>query len=75
MENLVAQFKGVPDNMLEEKSNAERLAESVKDLVLQGYQVQKISCGECDEDDVLVIIHLCNPHRFTHTCTPKNKKE
>ncbi len=41
MENLVAQFKGVPDNMLEEKSNAERLAESVKDLVLKVIKFKK----------------------------------
>jgi hypothetical protein len=75
MENLVVQFKDVPDSMLEEKSNAERLAETAKDLVLQGYQVQKICCGECDQDDVLVIIHTCNPHRFTHTCKSKREEQ
>lgn len=60
--------------MLEEKSNADKLAETAKDLILQGYQVQKISCGECDQDDLLVIIHICNPHQFTHTCISKREE-
>lgn len=55
--------------------NQNRLIEAVKDLVLQGYQVQKISCGECDEDDILIIIHTCNPHRFTHTCKSKGEEQ
>jgi hypothetical protein len=59
--------------MFDKKSNAELLAETAKDLILQGYQVQKICCGECDQDDILIIIHTCNPHVFTHTC--RSKKE
>ncbi len=74
METLVVQFKAVPVSMYAEKTNKEQIAEMAAKLVLEGYMVQKISCGECDQDDLLVQVHTCNPHNFTHNCTPKNKK-
>lgn len=74
-ENHDAQYKVALVNMYEEITPAERLAETAKDLVLQGYQVQKICCGECDQDDILVIIHTCNPHKFTHTCKSKREEQ
>jgi len=61
-------------SMKAEKTNKEQIAEMAAKLVLEGYMVQKISCGECDQDDLLVQVHTCNPHNFTHNCTPKNKK-
>jgi hypothetical protein len=76
MENLVALHKDVQDSMFDfEESNEERISKAAKDLVLQGYAVQKICCGECDQDDILIIIHTCNPHRFTHTCKSKRDEE
>ena len=74
METLVFQLKAVPVSMYAEKTNKEQIAEMAAKLVLEGYMVQKISCGECDQDDLLVQVHTCNPHNFTHNCTPKNKK-
>jgi len=74
METLVAQTKDVPVSMYAEKTNKEQIAEMAAKLVLEGYMVQKICCGECDQDDLLVQVHTCNPHNFTHNCTPKNKK-
>jgi hypothetical protein len=59
--------------MYAEKSNKEKIAETAAQLVLEGYMVQKISCGECDQDDILIQVHTCNPHNFTHNCTPKKK--
>ena len=58
-----------------EEENKDRLLETVKDLVLQGYMLQKISCGECDQDDILIIIHTCNTHRFNHTCKSKREEQ
>jgi hypothetical protein len=69
-----AQTKDVLDNMYAEKSNKEKVAETASKLILEGYMVQKICCGECDQDDLLIQIHTCNPHNYTHKCTPKNKK-
>jgi hypothetical protein len=74
METLVVQLKAVQVSMYAEKTNKEQIAEMAAKLVLEGYMVQKISCGECDQDDLLVQVHTCNPHNFTHNCTPKNKK-
>ncbi len=71
---LVALIKDVPDSMYVEKSNKEKVAEIASKLILEGYMVQKICCGECDQDDLLIQIHTCNPHNYTHKCTPKNKK-
>jgi hypothetical protein len=57
---------------LQEK-NLEDLKTIAAKLVAEGYMVQKICCGECDLDDLLVQVHTCNPHRFTHNCTSKRK--
>jgi hypothetical protein len=59
--------------MIDKQTNKEQLAEMAAKLVVEGYMVQKISCGECDQDDLLVQVHTCNPHKVTHTCTPKRK--
>lgn len=75
MESLDVLYKAVQDNMFEEKSNKEQIAKAATDLVAQGYAVQKICCGECDQDDILIIIHTCNPHRFTHTCKSKREEQ
>lgn len=74
MATLVVQIKGVQVSMYAEETNKEKIAAMAANLVLDGYMVQKISCGECDQDDLLVQVHTCNPHNFTHNCTPKNKK-
>lgn len=74
MATLVAQIRGVQVSMYAEQTNKEQIAAMAAKLVLDGYMVQKISCGECDQDDLLVQVHTCNPHNFTHNCTPKNKK-
>ena len=66
--------KDVLDNMSHKQTNSEELASIAAKLVLEGYMVQKICCGECDQDDLLVQVHTCNPHNFTHNCTPKRKK-
>jgi hypothetical protein len=70
---LVVLLKVVPVSMYAEKSNKEKIAEIASQLVLDGYMVQKISCGECDQDDLLIQVHTCNPHNYTHNCTPKRK--
>lgn len=57
----------------ERENNLEELKTIAATLVAEGYMVQKISCGECDLDDLLVQVHTCNPHRFTHNCTSKRK--
>jgi len=57
----------------EDNGNEKKVAEMAATLVLQGYMVQKICCGECDQDDLLVQVHTCNPHNYTHNCTPKKK--
>jgi hypothetical protein len=67
-------YKDVLDNMFDKQTNSEELASIAAKLVLEGYMVQKICCGECDQDDLLVQVHTCNPHNFTHNCTPKRKK-
>lgn len=61
------------DNADKEK-NLEEVKSMAAKLVAEGYMVQKICCGECDQDDLLVQVHTCNPHNYTHKCTPKNKK-
>ena len=75
MATLVALTKDVLDNMSDEerKNNLEEIKTLAGKLVSEGYMVQKISCGECDLDDLLVQVHTCNPHRFTHNCTSKRK--
>jgi predicted metal-dependent enzyme (double-stranded beta helix superfamily) len=75
MATLVALTKDVLDNMSDEerKNNLEEIKTLAGKLVSEGYTVQKISCGECDLDDLLVQVHTCNPHRFTHNCTSKRK--
>jgi len=75
MATHVALLKDVPDNMSDEeqKNNLEEVKTLAGKLVAEGYMVQKISCGECDLDDLLVQVHTCNPHRFTHNCTSKRK--
>jgi uncharacterized protein YqhQ len=73
MATLVVLPKVVPVSMYVEKTNKEKVAETASQLILDGYMVQKISCGECDQDDLLVQVHTCNPHNFTHNCTPKRK--
>jgi hypothetical protein len=73
METLVALNKVVPDNMYDEKTAEQKLAEVASQLILDGYMVQKITCGECDQDDLLIQVHTCNPHNYTHNCTPKRK--
>jgi len=75
MATLVALTKDVLDNMSDEerKNNLEEIKTLAGKLVSEVYTVQKISCGECDLDDLLVQVHTCNPHRFTHNCTSKRK--
>lgn len=75
MEILVAPLRGALDSMFADKDNKKQVKEVAAELVALGYQVQKICCGECDQDDVLVIIHTCNPHRFTHTCKSKREEQ
>ena len=60
--------------MFDRETNIEQVAEMAAKLIMQGYMVQKICCGECDQDDLLVQVHTCNPHNYTHNCTPKRKK-
>ena len=74
METQGVLFKDVLDNMLDKQTNTQEVADMAAKLITQGYMVQKISCGECDQDDLLVQVHTCNPHNFTHNCTPKRKK-
>jgi predicted metal-dependent enzyme (double-stranded beta helix superfamily) len=66
-------FKDVLDSMFDKQTNTQEVAEMAAKLVMQGYMVQKICCGECDQDDLLVQVHTCNPHNYTHKCTPKRK--
>jgi|LakMenEpi03Aug12_release.lakeMendotaPanAssembly.Ray.scaffolds.fasta_scaffold687720_3 hypothetical protein len=75
MATLDVPCKVVPVNMLkkEDNGNEKKVAEMAASLVLQGYTVGKICCGECDQDDLLVQVHTCNPHNYTHNCTPKKK--
>ena len=73
MVTLAALIKDVPDNMYDEKTAEQKLAEVASQLILDGYMVQKITCGECDQDDLLIQVHTCNPHNYTHNCTPKRK--
>ena len=56
-----------------QENNLKDLKTIAAKLVAEGYMVQKISCGECDLDDLLLQVHTCNPHRFTHNCTSKRK--
>jgi hypothetical protein len=70
---LVVLTKDVPDNMYASKTNKEKIVEVASQLILDGYMVQKITCGECDQDDLLIQVHTCNPHNYTHNCTPKRK--
>jgi hypothetical protein len=74
METQGVLFKDVLDNMFDKQTNTQEVADMAAKLITQGYMVQKISCGECDQDDLLVQVHTCNPHNFTHNCTPKRKK-
>ena len=70
---LVALHKVVPVSMYVEKTAKEKLLDVASQLILDGYMVQKITCGECDQDDLLIQVHTCNPHNYTHNCTPKRK--
>jgi hypothetical protein len=74
METQGVLFKDVLVNMFDKQTNTQEVADMAAKLITQGYMVQKISCGECDQDDLLVQVHTCNPHNFTHNCTPKRKK-
>ena len=51
------------------------LQKAAAKLVEAGFTVSKITCGECDQDDLLVQVHTCNPHAYTHNCTSKRKSE
>jgi len=73
MVTLVALHKVVPVSMYDEKTAEQKLIEVASQLILDGYMVQKITCGECDQDDLLIQVHTCNPHNYTHNCTPKRK--
>jgi hypothetical protein len=73
MATLVALHKVVPVSMYAEKTAKEKLLDVASQLILDGYMVQKITCGECDQDDLLIQVHTCNPHNYTHNCTPKRK--
>jgi uncharacterized protein YqhQ len=73
METLVVLHKVVPVSMYDENTAKQKLVEVASQLILDGYMVQKITCGECDQDDLLIQIHTCNPHNYTHKCTPKRK--
>jgi hypothetical protein len=73
MATLVVLLKVVPVNMYDEKTAEQKLVEVASQLILDGYMVQKITCGECDQDDLLIQVHTCNPHNYTHNCTPKRK--
>ena len=73
MATLVVLHKVVPVSMYVEKTAEQKLIEVASQLILDGYMVQKITCGECDQDDLLIQVHTCNPHNYTHNCTPKRK--
>jgi len=73
MATLVVLHKVVPVSMYDEKTAEQKLVEVASQLILDGYMVQKITCGECDQDDLLIQVHTCNPHNYTHNCTPKRK--
>lgn len=73
MATLVVLHKVVPVSMYDEKTAKQKLVEVASHLILDGYMVQKITCGECDQDDLLIQVHTCNPHNYTHNCTPKRK--
>ena len=73
MATLVALHKVVPVSMYDKKTAEQKLIEVASQLILDGYMVQKITCGECDQDDLLIQVHTCNPHNYTHNCTPKRK--
>jgi len=73
MATLVVLHKVVPVSMYDEKTVEQKLVEVASQLILDGYMVQKITCGECDQDDLLIQVHTCNPHNYTHNCTPKRK--
>jgi len=73
MATLVVLHKAVPVSMYDEKTAEQKLVEVASQLILDGYMVQKITCGECDQDDLLIQVHTCNPHNYTHNCTPKRK--
>jgi uncharacterized protein YqhQ len=73
MATLVVLHKVVPVSMYDKKTAEQKLVEVASQLILDGYMVQKITCGECDQDDLLIQVHTCNPHNYTHNCTPKRK--
>ena len=73
MATLVVLHKVVPVSMYDKKTAEQKLIEVASQLILDGYMVQKITCGECDQDDLLIQVHTCNPHNYTHNCTPKRK--
>jgi hypothetical protein len=73
MATLVVLHKVVLVSMYDEKTAEQKLVEVASQLILDGYMVQKITCGECDQDDLLIQVHTCNPHNYTHNCTPKRK--
>jgi uncharacterized protein YqhQ len=73
MVTLVVLHKVVPVSMYDKKTAEQKLIEVASQLILDGYMVQKITCGECDQDDLLIQVHTCNPHNYTHNCTPKRK--
>ena len=73
MATLVVLHKVVPVSMYDEKTAEQKLVEVASQLILDGYMVQKITCGECDQDDLLIQVHTCNPHNYTHNGPPKRK--
>lgn len=75
MEILVAQHKVVPVSMCDNDLDLTPLEKTAAKLFSEGYQVQKICCGECDQDDILIVVHTCNPHKFTHTCKSKREEQ
>lgn len=57
------------------KESLTDLEKAAAKLVGAGFIVSKICCGECDQDDLLVQVHTCEPHKYTHNCTPKRKND
>ena len=55
METLVVQHRVAPASMSAKDIDA--IFDQLEDL---GYTVSYISCGECDEDDLLVEVHSCH---------------
>jgi len=59
IQTLVVQSKVVLVNMLSSKNKSSVLKKAIKLLSTNGYTVEPIMCGECEEDDLLVQVHTC----------------